>query len=98
MKKFKSIVLFITIIFITVISFRIHAQDNNTSIFWNVTGNGLEKPSYLYGTVHLIPQSDFFFIDSLEDKFKSRPDLRTGTPKRDVKEPKQFCLFFIFNQ
>ncbi len=71
MKKFKSIVLFITIIFITVISFRIHAQDNNTSIFWNVTGNGLEKPSYLYGTVHLIPQSDFFFIDSLEDKFKS---------------------------
>ena len=71
MKKFNSLVLFITIFFITVVSFRINAQESNTSIFWKVTGNGLEKPSYLYGTVHLIPQSDFFLMDSLENKFES---------------------------
>ena len=71
MKKFNSLVLFITIFFITVVSFRINAQESNTSIFWKVTGNGLERPSYLYGTVHLIPQSDFFLMDSLENKFES---------------------------
>ena len=71
MKKFNSLVSFITIVFIAAVNFSIHAQDNNTSIFWKVTGNGLEKPSYLFGTVHLIPKSDFFFIDSLENKFES---------------------------
>lgn len=71
MKKFNSLIVFITIVFIAAVNFCIHAQDNNTSIFWEVTGNGLEKPSYLFGTVHLIPKSDFFFIDSLENKFES---------------------------
>jgi len=71
MKKSNSLILFITIVFITAVNFRVHAQDNNNSIFWKVTGNGLEKPSYLFGTVHLIPKSDFFLIDSLEEKFKS---------------------------
>ena len=71
MKKFNSLVLFIIIVFITAVSFRIQAQDNSTSIFWEVTGNGLQKPSYLYGTVHLIPQPDFFLMDSLEKKFES---------------------------
>ena len=71
MKKLNSLIIFITILFITLVNFNVNAQDNNTSIFWKVTGNGLEKPSYLYGTVHLIPKSDFFFIDSLENKFKS---------------------------
>ena len=71
MKKSNSLILFITIVFITAVNFRVHAQDNNNSIFWKVTGNGLEKPSYLFGTVHLIPKSDFFLIDSLEEKFKT---------------------------
>ena len=71
MKKLNSLILFITIFFVKVADFNLYAQDNNTSIFWKVMGNGLDKPSYLYGTVHLIPQSDFFLIDSIENKFKS---------------------------
>ena len=71
MKKLNSLILIIIIVFIAAISLRIQAQDNSTSIFWKITGNGLEKPSYLFGTVHLIPKSDFFLMDSLENKFKS---------------------------
>ncbi|MBK8193090.1 MAG: hypothetical protein IPK76_07745 [Lewinellaceae bacterium] len=26
------------------------------SVFWKISGNGLKKPSYLYGTIHLIPK------------------------------------------
>lgn len=29
------------------------------SVFWKITGNGLKKPSYLYGTIHLIPKKEY---------------------------------------
>lgn len=29
------------------------------SVFWKISGNGLKKPSYLYGTIHLIPKDEF---------------------------------------
>jgi len=29
------------------------------SVFWKISGNGLKKASYLYGTIHLIPKNDF---------------------------------------
>ena len=29
------------------------------SVFWKISGNGLKKPSYLYGTIHLIPKEGF---------------------------------------
>ncbi|MCW5923117.1 MAG: TraB/GumN family protein [Saprospiraceae bacterium] len=31
------------------------------SLVWKISGNGLKKPSYLYGTIHLIPKSEFQF-------------------------------------
>lgn len=31
------------------------------SLVWQISGNGLKKPSYLYGTIHLIPKSEFEF-------------------------------------
>lgn len=31
------------------------------SLVWQISGNGLKKPSYLYGTIHLIPKKDFEF-------------------------------------
>lgn len=33
------------------------AQDK--SLLWEVSGNGLAKPSYLYGTIHMICENDF---------------------------------------
>ena len=38
------------------------SNDNDSSLLWKVSGNGLEKPSYLFGTHHLVPIS---FIDSV---------------------------------
>ncbi len=29
------------------------------SVFWKITGNGLKKPSYLLGTIHMIPANQF---------------------------------------
>ncbi|MEP7322316.1 MAG: TraB/GumN family protein [Saprospiraceae bacterium] len=38
------------------------------SLLWEISGNGLKKPSYLFGTIHLIGKEDFFFPTSLQDK------------------------------
>lgn len=29
------------------------------SLLWKISGNGLKKPSYLFGTIHLIPKSEY---------------------------------------
>ncbi len=33
------------------------------SLVWKISGNGLKKPSYLFGTIHLIPKNDFILPD-----------------------------------
>lgn len=35
------------------------------SLLWKITGNGLEKPSYLFGTIHLICPDDFVMNESI---------------------------------
>ena len=34
-------------------------QANEKSLLWVISGNGLDKPSYLYGTIHMIGKEDF---------------------------------------
>lgn len=39
-----------------------NADEN--ALLWKITGKGLKAPSYLYGTIHIIPKKDFFLTDS----------------------------------
>ncbi|MBX3240083.1 MAG: TraB/GumN family protein [Chitinophagaceae bacterium] len=39
------------------------------NLLWEISGNGLTKPSYLYGTVHMICEKDFFMKDGLKESF-----------------------------
>ncbi len=39
------------------------------NLLWEITGDGLAKPSYLYGTIHMICETDFFIKDGLKEKF-----------------------------
>ncbi|MBN8859868.1 MAG: TraB/GumN family protein [Sphingobacteriales bacterium] len=43
----------------------------NNSLLWEITGNRLANPSYLYGTIHMICKKDFFISDKLKQKFAS---------------------------
>ena len=36
------------------------------SLLWEISGRGLAKPSYLFGTIHLICPTDFSLSDSLK--------------------------------
>ncbi len=39
------------------------------SLLWSISGKGLVKPSYLFGTIHMICEKDMITTDSLRAKF-----------------------------
>ena len=51
------------------------AQEKNLakSLLWEVSGNGLEKSSYVFGTIHLIDQEDYFFPNIAKETFAEAP-------------------------
>ena len=45
---------------------KLAAQDTSSkTLLWRISGSGLQKPSYLYGTMHLKDRRLFFFGDSV---------------------------------
>jgi uncharacterized protein YbaP (TraB family) len=46
------------------------AQETN-SLLWKVSGKELAKPSYLFGTIHLLPQDKYFFSDKMQEALNS---------------------------
>lgn len=46
-------------------------KSNEKSLFWEISGNGLKQPSYLFGTIHIIGKDDFFLGDNVEKAIKS---------------------------
>ncbi|MBS7321171.1 MAG: TraB/GumN family protein, partial [Myroides sp.] len=59
----KKLVKSIAICALTLVSFTIFAQDNK-SLLWEISGKGLEKPSYVFGTIHMICQEDYIMTET----------------------------------
>ncbi len=45
------------------------------SLLWKIEGKDLETPSYLYGTIHVISQSDFFLTDATKAAFDESQEI-----------------------
>jgi uncharacterized protein len=41
-------------------------QQNENTLLWEVSGNGLKRPSYIFGTFHLMCRQDINFSDNLK--------------------------------
>lgn len=56
----------------TIISilFLISASTFSQSLLWKISGKGLKKPSYLYGTIHIQDKRVFSFEPIVEEKLK----------------------------
>lgn len=50
-------------------SFAQGSKENNT-LLWKISGNGISKPSYLFGTVHMICKEDAFLSNNLMNAIK----------------------------
>jgi uncharacterized protein YbaP (TraB family) len=73
-----------------ILSFTVKAQQKYTSLLWEITGNNLAKPSYLYGTMHVSNKlayhlSDSFFVALTNVNIvglESNPDQWLGNMKK----------------
>jgi hypothetical protein len=50
---------------------QLHAQKPASSLLWEISGNGLTKPSYLFGTFHMMCKGDFVITEALEKRIKA---------------------------
>lgn len=46
--------------------FNFHAGAQENSLLWKVSGKDLSRPSYLFGTIHLICSADFVWTDAMK--------------------------------
>ncbi|NJN35119.1 MAG: TraB/GumN family protein [Saprospiraceae bacterium] len=44
---------------------------NEKALLWEISGKDLKKPSFLYGTIHMIPKEDFFLTDATKKNFET---------------------------
>jgi uncharacterized protein YbaP (TraB family) len=67
--KKASIVLLLLSLFIVAGSY---GQDSGPkTLFWEISGNGLEKTSYLFGTIHILPKSEFEPFEVADEKLEN---------------------------
>lgn len=46
-------------------------QKNDNSLLWEISGNGLATPSYLFGTFHLMCKDDMFFSKNFKNSLSN---------------------------
>ena len=63
MKLVSTVILLFIFSMLTVCSTA--QKTSSQTLLWRIAGNGLQKPSYLYGTMHLKDRRLFFFGDSV---------------------------------
>jgi uncharacterized protein YbaP (TraB family) len=66
----KPFVLGLVCCLIAVSAFAQKAPSNNT-LLWKISGNGMSRPSYLFGTIHMLCADDIQLSDSLKAAIKS---------------------------
>ena len=50
-------------------------QKNNNTLLWEISGNGLTHPSFLFGTFHLMCADDIHFSDQLKEAMKQSNEI-----------------------
>jgi uncharacterized protein len=50
-------------------------QNNDNTLLWQVSGNGLKHPSFLFGTFHLLCKDDIHFSDQLKEAIKESNEI-----------------------
>ena len=58
----------------------------DNSLLWEVSGNGLAKPSYLFGTMHMMCEKDFNISDKTKKAFEQTQKL---VLELDLDDPKE---------
>ena len=55
--------------------FTLTVFSSQAQLLYKIEGNNLQKPSYIYGTIHVMPKKDFVISDSIKSAFKTCKEL-----------------------
>ena len=59
-------------------------KDSDNTFFWKIEGNGLEQPSFLFGTIHMIPEEHYHLGASVEKAISNADLLITEVKMSDL--------------
>jgi uncharacterized protein YbaP (TraB family) len=51
---------------VSLLSVAAFSQNSDNTLLWKISGNGLEKPSYLFGTIHMLCADDAVLSDNMK--------------------------------
>ncbi len=60
---------------------------NDTSLLWRISGPGVASESYLFGTIHLIPEADYFLPNGLVASLNDSDEVIFEIDPRDMSDP-----------
>lgn len=83
---FTSVIAAITLVFSGTTQAQTKSSKLENSLLWEVSGNGLAKPSYLYGTIHMICSGDYFLSEKTKKAFEASDKLVLEVNFSDPKE------------
>ena len=63
-----------------------NSKETEKTLLWKVTGNGLSKPSYLFGTMHLLCADDIILSDSLSRAIKNADNVYLELDMENIME------------
>lgn len=90
MKKIVSALIVIASLLISNSGFAqvkaVASGSNENSLLWEISGNGLSKPSYLYGTIHMICGNDYFLSEKAKRAFNASENLVLEIDFSDLNE------------
>lgn len=81
---------------LVLVGFTVQAQTKETppsvstpqnALLWEITGKGLTKPSYIYGTIHMIPKADFFLTDATKKALGESQKVMFEINMKDMQNP-----------
>jgi uncharacterized protein YbaP (TraB family) len=64
---------------------QIYGQKEDKSLLYEISGNGLPQPSYIYGTIHIICKDDFVMNEATKQKFSETQQIYL---ELDMDDPK----------
>ncbi len=59
----------------------------DTSLLWRITGKEVESPSYLFGTIHIIPAEDYFLESSVVRAINDVDEVLFEVDPREMTNP-----------
>lgn len=66
------------------------------SLLWEISGKKLSRPSYLFGTIHIINKADFYFPPIVEEKIKESQNVTFEIDLADMND--MSALFAILKE